>query len=207
MANGGSQELLLDNPLMGHHLCTSCGWVGQLGGPEKGPSTFGGTVAAVGGTVAAVGGGAGMSIGVILILIGLPLLLVGCIGAIPIILGIILLLAGGTATTAGTSIGIAGANSRSSAKREQKEIEKAANQCPACKNTGVVPAVSPVAMKMIQENPMITSLAKAEAEQVLQAQAKRLEVRSGYRICPECDMQVPEKVYMCPYCRSKIGTL
>ncbi|MHC4180794.1 MAG: hypothetical protein ACYSWU_25115 [Planctomycetota bacterium] len=158
-------------PLMHHHLCTICGWVGRVGAfqHEGSSAKTVGSVVAVGGVAASGLGVGGMIVGIILIVVGIPLLFFCAIGLIPIVIGFILLFMGGTASTAGTVAGAAGASTAAQASDAKRAGAQAPRQCPMCKNVGLIPALSPLAQKMIQENANLAAMAQSESERVIQS--------------------------------------
>lgn len=159
----------LAHPLADHTLCTACGWLGRFrsNAPTySGTKTVGSVAAAGGGGIAILGIG-GSGLGIVLILIGLPLLLFFCIGVIPIVIGVILLFVGGTATVAGTSVAAAGATAAHGANRAATQAAAAPNQCPQCKNVGLIPALSPMGVHHITNTPTVSAAAEIEARKVI----------------------------------------
>ncbi len=159
------------SPLMHHHLCTICAWVGHVGAFQHQGSiaTTAGSAVAAGGVAASGLGIGGMILGIILIIVGIPLLFFFFLGVIPIVIGFILLFMGGTATTAGSIAAAAGVTTAAQASDAKRAAAQAPPQCPMCKNVGLIPALSPLAQKMIQENPNLAAMARSESERVIQS--------------------------------------
>lgn len=156
-------------PLVDHTLCTTCGWLGRFrsNAPAYTGTKVVGTAAAVGGTGIAALGCGGSVLGIGLILIGLPLLFVFGLGVIPIGIGTVLLTVGGTATTAGATVASSGASAAAGASSAARNAAAAPNQCPQCKNFGLIPALSPMAIHQIQNTPVLAVSAQTEAEKVI----------------------------------------
>lgn len=155
------------NPLRYHHCCPRCGWLGRLRPAEGGPSGAGGAVAVAGGTAITGLGLVGIIGGSVLVLAGIPLLLVFGLGIIPIGVGIVFIVLGSTATTAGVSVGVAGAESASRASEVRQAMAEAPRACPVCRTPGLIPASSPVALGMMQCNPLMAAAASAAIGEVL----------------------------------------
>ncbi|WLT30637.1 hypothetical protein [Geothrix sp. PMB-07] len=157
-------------PLADHTLCSTCGWIGlfRSNAPTYDGAKAIGTAAAVGGTGLAAAGCGGSALGIILILIGLPLLFLFCIGVIPIGIGIFLIIAGGTATTAGATVAASGASSAAGATQAAQRAAAAPNQCPQCKNVGLIPALSPMGVHQIENTPTVAAAAQAESIRVIE---------------------------------------
>lgn len=162
------------NPLRDHHCCPQCGWLGRFRCPDGGPSGMGGTAAVAGGTAITGFGLVGVIGGIVLVLVGIPLLLFFGLGIIPITIGGILIALGSTATTAGVTVGVAGAESVSRANQIRQSMANAPQVCPACRNPGLIPATSPIALDMIQSNPHFASAANSKID----------EVRGQICVCP-----------------------
>lgn len=157
------------NPLIDHTLCTTCGWIGRF---RSNAPTYSGTkavggVAAVGGTGIAALGCGGSIVGIVLIVIGIPLLFFFGLGLIPIILGVVMLSVGGTAAAAGTTVAASGASMASGAANAAKSAATAPNQCPQCKNVGLIPALSPMGIHHITNTPTVSTIAEIEAQKVI----------------------------------------
>lgn len=164
-------EFIRDNPLSQHHLCTSCGWIGYLPITNQ-RSNLDGTAGIIGGTITTVAGVGSSAMGVVLILIGVPLLFVFGIGLIPIIYGAMLLFGGGTAATAGTAVAIAGTGARQRSRHVQDEKK---SLCPQCHKPDLIPAHSPIAKSIIDNNSLISSKAKQIQSSVLENLSQKTE--------------------------------
>jgi len=179
----------LDPNLLGHQFCPSCGWIGQSQFKMRSGAKVIATTAALGGTGVAVAGAAGMATGTIVLLIGLAANVLGILcfstlilapfgilleilGVICDVIGGIMLVAGGTAAGVGTTVAVGGGAMAGHAHHAAKAAAKAPTQCPECRNFGVIPAYSPVAIEQIRNSPMLT--AKAE---IITAQVTQLGIR------------------------------
>ncbi len=124
------------------------------------------TINRTSGGLAASGLGDGAVItGIVLILTGIPLLFFCFFGVVPIIVGLILLVMGLSATTAGTMVGTAGLSTAAQASDIQRASAQAPRQCPMCRNTGLIPAMSAMGQKTIQDNPQLAAMAVSESAQ------------------------------------------
>lgn len=185
-------------PLMDYQVCRTCGWFGINPSVSKlNLETVVGVSAAAGGAVLGSAGAAGSLLGMVLTLIGLPLLcafgiiliLIGIlfiplfgIGLIPIALGVILLFFGvGIATTGtivgtsgviaaatGATVGTSGALVASRGRDAQKAAATAPRHCPMCNHPALIPATSPLGLRLIHDDTKIFALAESERSRILQ---------------------------------------
>jgi len=164
----------LESKVEGRQFCPACGWLGQVQVDKRTGAKVVGTSAAVGGTGVAVAGAAGMASGMVVLLIGLAANVLGIIcfatlilapfgvlleivGVICDVVGAIMLAAGGTAATVGTTVAVGGGAMAGHAHHAAKAAAKAPTQCPDCKNFGVIPATSPVALDAIRRSPTLSA--------------------------------------------------
>jgi len=175
-------EDLRMNPMLEHSYCTVCGTVAKMGAGPKGPSGKGGMVALAGGSIFAGMGTLGIIIGIVLILIGIPMLMLFGLGIIPIALGGMIISVSGTATAVGTTVAATGGSAMSRASNTRAKLAAAPGQCPSCRNVGVIPLSSPMAVKAMADNPALAETVRVASLDVLASLPVVIEAQSSASI-------------------------
>jgi len=164
----------LEFKVEGLRFCPACGWLGQTQADKRTGAKVVGTTAAVGGSGVAVAGAAGMATGMVVLLIGLAANVLGIVcfatlilapfgvlleilGVLCDVVGAIMLSAGGTAAAVGTTVAVGGGAMAGHAHHAAKAAANAPVQCPDCRNFGVIPANSAVALEQIRNSPALSA--------------------------------------------------